>query len=70
MTLTERDELARLVREIDEHFPIDNLAELVVDFCFWTRGVTYKSFWDVPDAELLATVREIVESQRVAQTAC
>lgn len=70
MTPTERDELTSLVREIDEHFPIDNLADLVVDFAFWTRGTTYKSFWDVPDAELLAIVREIVESQRVGQAAC
>jgi hypothetical protein len=65
MTTSERDELTRLVREISEQFPTTSLASLVLDFCHWTGGTAYKSFWDIPNAELLATIRDLAESLKM-----
>jgi hypothetical protein len=64
MTTDDRDELTRLVREISERFP-DGLSGLLLDFCFLTRGKSYQSIWDMPDAELLATAREVASSMKM-----
>jgi hypothetical protein len=61
MTLAERDELAKLVREIGAHFSNGSVGPLFVDFANSTRATTFESFWDMPDTEVLATARELAE---------
>jgi hypothetical protein len=61
MTLAERNELAKLVREIGAHFSNSSLGPLFVDFSNSTRGTAFESFWDMPDTEVLATAREFAE---------
>ena len=64
-----RAEVPRLLAELSESLPEMRFGQLVANLSYLGREYTNEAIWDIEDAELLATARQMLkDSQRSADS--
>ena len=59
-----RQELLRVLTELNEVCPEGRLSQLIANLSYLARGLSNESIWDVEDEELLEAARKHLQEWR------